>query len=94
MHRVKIIPSHRRTLFGPQITIYLKDGQSFTKSATGKEFIWDFPTLQNRLQEIVFGIPIPERQYNDLVAVCCGLENIGKAAKLIELTIPPDLQSN
>ena len=94
MHRVKIIPSHRRTLFGPQITIYLKDGQSFTKSATGKEFIWDFPKLQNRLQEIVFGIPIPERQYDDLVAVCCGLENVEKAAKLIELTIPPDLQSN
>ena len=94
MHRVKIIPSHRRTLFGPQITIYLKDGQSFTKSATGKEFIWDFPKLQNRLQEIVFGIPIPERQYDDLVAVCCGLENVEKAAKLIELTIPPDRQSN
>ena len=94
MHRVKIIPSHRRTLFGPQITIYLKDGQSFTKSATGKEFIWDFPTLQNRLQEIVFGIPIPERQYDDLVDVCCGLENVEKAAKLIDLTIPPDLQSN
>ena len=50
MNRVEIIPSHRRTLFGPKITIHLKDGRSFTKSATGTEFIWDFPTLTTRLK--------------------------------------------
>ena len=93
MQRVEIIPSHRRTLFGPQITIYLKNGQSFTKSATGKEFIWNFSTLKNRLQKIVSGIPIHERQYDELVTVCSGLENVEMATKLIELTILPDLRS-
>ena len=93
MQRVEIIPSHRRTLFGPQITIYLKNGQSFTKSATGKEFIWNFSTFKNRLQKIVSGIPIHERQYDELVTVCSGLENVEMATKLIELTILPDLRS-
>lgn len=90
MNRVEIIPSHRRTLFGPKITIHLKDGRSFTKSATGTEFIWDFPTLTTRLREIVPGLPISEAQYGELVAACRGLDDVEKAAKLIDLTIPSD----
>ncbi|MCH7890793.1 MAG: creatininase family protein, partial [Gemmatimonadetes bacterium] len=39
MKRVTIIPSHRMTLFGPRITIFTKDGKSFTKQATGREFM-------------------------------------------------------
>ena len=42
MQRVTIIPSHEMTLFGPRITIFTKDGRSYTKQATGREFIWDF----------------------------------------------------
>ncbi|MBI3053155.1 MAG: MmgE/PrpD family protein [Betaproteobacteria bacterium] len=42
MQRVTIIPSHQMTLFGPRITIFTKDGRSYTKQSTGREFIWDF----------------------------------------------------
>ena len=35
MTRVTIIPSHEMTLFGPRITIFTKDGRSYTKQATG-----------------------------------------------------------
>src|SRR5205807_5971259 len=35
MQRVTLIPTIRRTLFGPRITIFTKDGRSFTKEGTG-----------------------------------------------------------
>src|SRR6185369_2237849 len=41
MKRVTIIPSHTMTLFGPRFTIYTKDGKSYTRQSTGREFIWD-----------------------------------------------------
>jgi hypothetical protein len=34
MHRVTLIPTVRRTLFGPRITVFTKDGRSFTKEGT------------------------------------------------------------
>ncbi|HEV8520323.1 MAG TPA: MmgE/PrpD family protein, partial [Burkholderiales bacterium] len=42
MKRVTIIPSHTMTLFGPRFTIYTKDGKSYTRQSTGREFIWDY----------------------------------------------------
>ena len=42
MHRVTLIPMVRRTLFGPRITVFTKDGRSYTREGTGREFIWDF----------------------------------------------------
>ena len=30
------------TLFGPRITIYMKNGKVYSKQGTGREFIWDF----------------------------------------------------
>ena len=58
MHRVTIIPTVRRTLFGPRITVFTKDGQSFTKEGTGREFIFDFETLARRLDQIKPGLAI------------------------------------
>ena len=51
MKRVTIIPSHQMTLFGPRITIFTKDGKSYTKQATGREFIWDFDEEARRIRE-------------------------------------------
>ena len=39
MHRVTLIPVVRRTLFGPRVTIFTKDGRRVTKEGTGREFI-------------------------------------------------------
>ena len=47
------------TLFGPRITIFTKDGRSYTKQATGREFIWDFDEEARRIRGVVPGIPIP-----------------------------------
>ena len=60
MKRVTIIPSHQMTLFGPRITIFTKDGKSYTKQATGREFIWDFDEEVRRIRAVVPGLPIPE----------------------------------
>lgn len=87
MQRVTITPSHRQTLFGPTVTIHLKDGRSVTKAATGREFIWDFDTEVARIREIVPGIPIPPAQYDELIAACAGLDGLDRADALIALTL-------
>ena len=89
MQRVTLIPMVRRTLFGPRITIFLKNGESRTKQGTGREFIWDFETLVSRLQPIAGGLAIPASQYAQLVETCRHLDRTGNAAQqLIARTVP------
>jgi hypothetical protein len=87
MTRVRIIPSHQMTLFGPRITIFTKDGRSYTKQATGREFIWEFDEEARRIRGVVPGIPIPERQFEDLIAACRDLDRREKADRLVRLTL-------
>ena len=87
MKRVTIIPSHRMTLFGPRITIFTKDGKSFTKQATGREFIWDFDEEARRIRGVIPGLPIPASQFERLIATCRDLEREAAAATLVELTL-------
>jgi 2-methylcitrate dehydratase PrpD len=87
MKRVKIIPSHQMTLFGPRITIFTKDGKSYTRQSTGREFIWDFDEEVRRLQEIVPGLPIPPAQFASIIATCRNLETKKRADTLVKLTI-------
>ena len=88
MHRVTIIPSHTMTLFGPRITIFTKDGKSYTKQSTGREFMWDFPEEARRIRDVIPGIPIPESQFEDIISTCRDLDNQDRAERLIQLTIP------
>jgi hypothetical protein len=75
------------TLFGPRITIFTKDGRSYTKQATGREFIWDFDEEARRIRGVVSGIPIPERQFEDIIATCSELDRREKADRLVRLTL-------
>jgi len=89
MQRVTLIPMVRRTLFGPRITIFLKNGESRTKEGTGREFIWDFETLVSRLQPIARGLAISANQYAHLIDTCRHLDRAESAAQqLITRTIP------
>ena len=89
MRRVTLIPTVRRTLFGPRITVFLKDGRSFTKEGTGREFIWDFEEEAHRIRPVAAGLAIPEAQFAELIDACRHLDTIDHAAqKLIALTIP------
>jgi hypothetical protein len=89
MHRVTILPQVRRTLFGPRITIFTKDGRTFTKEGTGREFIFDFEELVRRLSPIASGLAVSPAQYAELTNACRHLDEAdGAAAKLIGLTIP------
>ncbi|MEM9683130.1 MAG: MmgE/PrpD family protein [Pseudomonadota bacterium] len=87
MNRVTIVPSHRHTLFGPTVTIHLKDGRSVTRAGTGREFIWDFDEEVRRLEPIVPGLPIAEAQYRKLIETCRDLDGLEKADRLIALTL-------
>src|SRR5208283_1878720 len=89
MHRVTLIPTVRRTLFGPRITVFTKDGRSFTREGTGREFIWDFEEEARRIQPVTPGLAIGETQFAALIDSCRHLDFIERAArKLISLTTP------
>jgi 2-methylcitrate dehydratase PrpD len=87
MQRVTIIPSHQMTLFGPRITIFTKDGKSYTRQSTGREFIWDYEGLVGRLREVIPGLPIPAAQYESIVETCRALEKSERADALVKLTL-------
>ncbi len=87
MKRVKIIPSHQMTLFGPRFTIYTKDGKNYTKQSTGREFIWDFNEEVRRLRDVTPGLPIPAAQFQDMISTCRDLDQHDRADKLIKLTL-------
>src|SRR6516225_8815697 len=88
MRRVTLIPTVRRTLFGPRITVFTKDGRSFTKEGTGREFIWDFEEQARRIRPVAPGLAISEAQFAELINTCRHLDHIDRAGeKLIGLTV-------
>ncbi len=89
MHRVTLIPAVRRPLFGPRITVYTRDGRSFTREGTGREFIWDFEEEARRIRPVAPGLAISDAQFGDLIDACRRLDGLDAAAsRLIGLTIP------
>jgi len=89
MHRVTLIPTVRRTLFGPRITVFTKDGRSFTKEGTGREFIWDFEEQARRIRPITADLAITDAQFAELIDTCRHLDRHDRAAaRLISLTSP------
>ncbi|MGH7305839.1 MAG: MmgE/PrpD family protein [Candidatus Rokuibacteriota bacterium] len=87
MKRVTLIPSHAMTLFGPRITIFTKNGRSYTKQSTGREFIWDFAEETRRIREVIPGLPIPAAQFEEIVATCRDLDRHDRADRLVQLTL-------
>jgi hypothetical protein len=89
MQRVTLIPTVRRTLFGPRITVFTKDGRSFTKEGTGREFVWDFEEQARRIRPVAPGLAINEAQFAELIEACRHLDRADRATEtLIKLTIP------
>ena len=87
MPRVTIIPSHQMPLFGPRITIFTKDGKSYTKQATGREFMWDFNEEVRRIRDVIPGLPIPASQFERIIAACRRLDDETRADALVRLTL-------
>jgi 2-methylcitrate dehydratase PrpD len=89
MNRVTLIPMAHRTLFGPRVTVFTKDGRSFTREGTGREFIWDFDREADRIRPIAEGLAITPRRFDSLIDACRNLEQVEAAGEtLILLTIP------
>jgi hypothetical protein len=87
MKRVTLIPSHTMPLFGPRITIYMKDGKTYTKQGTGREFIWDFEEEARRIRGVTPGLPIPAEQFETMIATCRELDGQERADILVGLTL-------
>jgi len=88
MKRVTIIPSHRMTLFGPRITVHTKNGRSYTRQGTGREFIWDFEEEARRIRGVIPGLPIPGPQFEQIISTCRNLDRQERADALVQLTVP------
>lgn len=89
MQRVTLIPVVRRTLFGPRVTVFTKDGRSFTREGTGREFIWDFEEEARRIRPVSDGLAIGDAQFAELIDTCRHLDTVEHAAdRLIGLTTP------
>ena len=89
MPRVTLIPMANRTLFGPRITIFTKNGHSMTKDGTGREFIWDFETHVTRMRPITSGLAISPARFESLIETCRTLDRVENAGRaLIDRTIP------
>ncbi|MES2564519.1 MAG: MmgE/PrpD family protein [Pseudomonadota bacterium] len=86
MRRVTIIPSYTMTLFGPRITIFTKDGKSYTRQGTGREFVWDFEEEVRRMRDVIPTLPIPAAQFEDIIKTCRDLQVETRADKLVALT--------
>jgi 2-methylcitrate dehydratase PrpD len=87
MNRVTIIPSHRMPLFAPRITVFTKDGRSYTKQATGREFIWDFDEEVRRIRGVESALPISAAQFTALIEACRTLSELPRADPLVQLTL-------
>ena len=87
MKRVTLVPSHTTPLFAPRITIFTRDGRSYARQATGREFIWDFEEESRRLGDIVPGLPLTPGRFAEIVETCRTLDRQPRAARLIELTL-------
>ena len=94
MQRVTLIPSHTMTLFGPRITIFTKDGKSYTKQATGREFIWDFEEEARRIRDVIPGLPIPAAQFEEIIATCRDLDRQARADKLVQADLEEGVREN
>jgi len=82
MHRVTLIPMVRRTLFGPRITVFTKDGRSYTREGTGREFIWDFEEEARRIRGVAPGIPIGSPQFEELIEACRTYPGLSNARRI------------
>ena len=71
----------------PRITIFTKDGKSYTKQATGREFIWDFDEEARRIRGVIPGLPVPATQFEQIIATCRDLDRQARADTLVQLTI-------
>jgi MmgE/PrpD N-terminal domain len=88
MHRVTLIPMANRTLFGPRITIFTKDGRSIAREGTGREFIWSFEDHVRRMRPIAPGLAISPDRFERLMEACGTLDRADTACEpLISLTI-------
>jgi hypothetical protein len=75
------------TLFGPRITIFTRDGRSYTRQATGREFIWNFDEEARRIRAVVPGIPISGSQFEQIITTCRDLDRQDRADMLVRLML-------
>ena len=80
----------RRTLFEPRVTIFTKDGRSFTREGTGRKFVWGLREASQAHRVHRSRSRYPGTQFATLIDTCRNLDRIESTAhQLIAPTISP-----
>ena len=88
MQRVTLIPQVDRTLFGPRITIFTRDGRSVTQEGTGREFVWDYENHVKRIHGVVTGLAITPERFETLID---GVRHLEQHDPAWQVLIPPTI---
>jgi hypothetical protein len=67
--------------------LHTRDGKSYTRQSTGREFMWDFEEEARRIRDVIPGLPIPADQFEAIIATCRDLHQEDRAERLIQLTL-------
>jgi len=87
--RIKLVnPDFKNMTKGLDGSIHTKDGKSYTKQSTGREFIWDFEEEARRIRDVVPVLPISAQRFESIIATCRDLDREARADALVRLSLP------
>jgi hypothetical protein len=84
MARVTVTPAHGQPLFAPRVTILTRDGVSHTLQGTGREFLFTFDELAQKLSPLGEILPVGIEGYARLVDECSRVHEAADLAALFD----------
>ena len=88
MKKITIVGVKERSYFSPKINVIMKDGRNYEGELTGRELKWGLEEELKSIKALVPWLPVPEEQFDELVATVKEAERLDKIDRLLKLTQP------
>ena len=88
MKRITIVGVKERSYFAPKINVLMKDGRDYHGELTGKELNWGLEEEIRTISPLVPWLPVPERQFDELITAVKEAESLDRIDRLLKLTQP------
>ena len=88
MKKITITGVKERSYFTPKISVLMNDGKNYEGELTGKELKWGLEEEIKSIKALVPWLPVPEEQFDELVATVKEAEGLDKIDRLLKLTQP------
>jgi hypothetical protein len=85
MARVRVIPVQQQPLFAPRVTIFTRDGVAHTLQGTGREFLFSFGELAQKLAPLGEILTVGVEGLSALVDQCARIHEASDLTALLEL---------